>query len=55
MIRPSYMLSDHILADPRSRKARATLPKLETEERMVQICSLEVTAQIEAWAKDLSA
>ncbi|HEV2570284.1 MAG TPA: DUF930 domain-containing protein [Beijerinckiaceae bacterium] len=51
MIRPSHMLSDHILADPRSRKARATLPKLEIEERMVQICSLEAMAQIEAWQK----
>ncbi|MDH7794088.1 MULTISPECIES: DUF930 domain-containing protein [unclassified Beijerinckia] len=51
MMRPTHMLSEKILADPRSRKARETLPKLESEERMVQLCSLEAMAQVEAWQK----
>lgn len=51
MMHPTHMLSEKILADPRSRKARETLPKLAPEERMEQLCSLEAMAQVEAWQK----
>lgn len=49
MIRPSRMLSERALADPRSRAARRALATLAGEERIAQLCDLEAMEQIHAW------
>ena len=49
MVRPSEMLSARELADPRSAEARATLPKLDDTDRMIQLCGIEAMAQVHAW------
>lgn len=49
MIRPSRMLSAARLADPRSREARAILAQTAPEDRAIQLCSLEATAQVAVW------
>lgn len=49
MIRPSRMLSERALADPRSRAARRGLATLAGEERIAQLCDLEAMEQIHAW------
>ncbi|MCB1489526.1 MAG: DUF930 domain-containing protein [Bauldia sp.] len=46
------MLSGAALADPRSREARETLPQLESDERMIQICGLEAMEQVHSWRPD---
>jgi hypothetical protein len=43
------MLSAGVLADPRSRQAKATLPQLEPAERMIQLCGLEAMEQVHLW------
>lgn len=45
---PQRFLSADALADPRSAKALAALPRLASDERVVQLCSIEALAQIAA-------
>lgn len=49
-VRPTTMLSERTLADPRSRQARAALAQMTGDERMVQLCDVEAMAQIAAWS-----
>ncbi len=51
MVRPTTMLSERALADPRSRQARAALGQMTQDERMVQLCDVEAMAQIAAWQR----
>src|SRR5690349_12086250 len=39
-VRPTTMLSERTLADPRSRQARAALAQMRGDERMVQLCDV---------------
>ena len=55
MIRPSKMLSEETLADPRSRQARQALATFADSERVVQLCNLEAMDQIHAWRNDFPA
>lgn len=50
-VRPTTMLSERTLADPRSRQARAALAQMRDDERMVQLCDVEAMAQIAAWRR----
>lgn len=52
MIHPPRMLSQRVLADPRSRETVALLPKLAPEERVEQLCGLEAMGQIHDWQRD---
>ena len=52
MIHPPRMLSQRVLADPRSRETVAMLPKLALEERVEQLCGLEAMGQIHDWQRD---
>lgn len=52
MIHPPRMLSQRVLADPRSRETVAMLPKLAPEERVEQLCGLEAMGQIHDWQRD---
>lgn len=52
MIHPPRMLSQRVLADPRSRETVAMLPRLAPEERVEQICGLEAMGQIHDWQRD---
>lgn len=45
---PQRMLSAAVLADPRSADALAALPQLASDERIVQLCSIEALEQIAA-------
>jgi hypothetical protein len=49
MIRPTRLLSEATLADPRSRAARAELGSLGGSERIVQLCNVEAMDQVHAW------
>ncbi|GAB4065703.1 hypothetical protein GCM10028812_10470 [Ancylobacter sonchi] len=49
MIRPTRMLSEQALADPRSRATRRALATLAEEERIAQLCDLEAMEQIHVW------
>lgn len=49
MIHPPRMLSQKVLADPRSRETLAILPRLAPEERIEQLCGLEAMGQIHDW------
>lgn len=49
MVRPQIMLSEHVLADPRSRKARQQLGTFAADERVVQLCNIEAMEQVHAW------
>ncbi|MFC2254907.1 DUF930 domain-containing protein [Labrys portucalensis] len=53
MVKPSHMLSEKLLADPRSRQAREQLALLAPDERVEQLCNAEAMAQVGAWSKDL--
>lgn len=53
MVKPSRMLSQKVLADPRSRKARQELATLAPDERIIQLCNVEAMAQVAAWSKEL--
>ncbi|MFN4205341.1 MAG: DUF930 domain-containing protein [Agrobacterium albertimagni] len=53
MVKPSRMLSDKVLADPRSRKARKELAALTPADQVEQLCGLEAMAQVGAWSKEL--
>ncbi len=54
MVRAQVMLSEATLADPRSRAARAALPGLSDDERMVQLCNVEAMDQVHAWRQALN-
>lgn len=49
MITAQKLLSDGILASPRSRGAREALRTLDPAERIEQLCNLEAMSQIHAW------
>lgn len=49
MIQPSLMLSEAVLADPRSAKARRQMRVLTSDEKSIQLCNLEAMAQVRAW------
>ncbi|MGX1744726.1 DUF930 domain-containing protein [Bosea sp. NPDC055353] len=51
MIHPSRMLSQRVLADPRSRETVALLPRLAPDERVEQLCGLEAMGQIHDWQR----
>lgn len=53
MVKPSRMLSEKVLADPRSRKARKELSALAPADQIEQLCGLEAMAQVGAWSKEL--
>jgi hypothetical protein len=53
MVKPSRMLSEKVLADPRSRKARKELAALAPADQIEQLCGLEAMAQVGAWSKEL--
>lgn len=52
MIVAKTMLSEKLLADPRSSQARRELATFDDGERVVQLCNLEAMDQIEAWRAD---
>lgn len=52
MVHPPRMLSQRVLADPRSRETVALLPRLAPEERVEQLCGLEAMGQIRDWQRD---
>lgn len=52
MIHPPRMLSQRVLADPRSRETVALLPRLAPDERVEQLCGLEAMGQIHDWQRD---
>lgn len=49
LLRPRRLLSQQVLADPRSRDTLAMLPRLAPDERVEQLCGLEAMGQIHAW------
>ena len=51
MIHPPRLLSQRVMADPRSREARAALPRLAPDERIEQLCGLEAMGQIHDWQR----
>ncbi|WEO70639.1 DUF930 domain-containing protein [Agrobacterium vitis] len=53
MVKPSRMLSEKVLDDPRSRKARKELATLAPADQVEQLCGLEAMAQVGAWSKEL--
>ena len=53
MVKPSRMLSEKVLAAPRSRKAKKELATLAPAEQIEQLCGMEAIAQVGAWSKDL--
>jgi hypothetical protein len=48
-VRPTNMLSEAVLADPRSAKAKAALTQLAPAEQVEQLCNLEAMAQVDHW------
>ncbi|MAS07957.1 MAG: hypothetical protein CL534_25160 [Ahrensia sp.] len=44
--------SDAVLADPRSAKAKAALPMMQSDERMLQLCSIEAMEQVAGLGDD---
>ncbi|TCQ15731.1 DUF930 domain-containing protein [Rhizobium sp. PP-CC-3G-465] len=53
MVKPTRMLSEKVLDDPRSRKARKELAALAPADQIEQLCGLEAMAQVGAWSKEL--
>lgn len=51
MVKPSRMLSEKALDDPRSRNARKELAALAPTDQVEQLCGLEAMAQVGAWSK----
>jgi hypothetical protein len=49
MVRARRLLSDDVLANPRSRGTREALGQLEDTERIEQLCNLEAMGQVHAW------
>lgn len=54
MIRPDRLYSGKMLADPRSRSARAKLAGFSPDERVVQLCNLEALEQVHRWKASLN-
>lgn len=52
MVHARRFLAQDVLADARSREARAMLSRLATDERVEQLCALEAMGQIHAWRSD---
>lgn len=52
MVKPSRMLSEEVLADPRSRRARKELAALAPTDQIEQLCNLEAMAQVGAWSRE---
>jgi len=44
--------SDAVLDDPRSAEARAALPMMQSDERLLQLCSIEAMAQVAGLGDD---
>lgn len=53
MVKPSHMLSEKVLDDPRSRNARKELAALAPADQIEQLCGLEAMAQVGEWSKKL--
>lgn len=53
MVKPSRMLSEKVLDDPRSRNARKELAALAPADQVEQLCNLEAMAQVGTWSKQL--
>ncbi len=49
MVKPTRMLSEKVLTDPRSWKPKKLLSRLMVDERVIQHCSVEAMAQVGAW------
>ena len=49
MIRATHLFAEELLADPRSKQARETLPTLATDERRLQLCNIEAMEQVHRW------
>lgn len=49
LMRPQKMLSQGVLANPRSSAARRQLRTLAAEERAVQLCGIEAMEQVHSW------
>lgn len=49
MVRARRLLSDDVLANPRSRGTREALGQLDEAERIEQLCNLEAMGQVHAW------
>jgi hypothetical protein len=54
MIRADRLYSGKMLADPRSRSARAKLAGFSPDERVVQLCNLEALEQVHRWKASLN-
>lgn len=52
-VKPQHMLSEAVLADPRSRDVRKTLSALTAAEQVEQLCNLEAMAQVGEWSRRL--
>ena len=52
MIVARTLRSDAVLDDPRSAEARAALPMMQSDERMLQLCSIEAMAQVAGLGDD---
>lgn len=52
MVKPSRMLSENVLDDPRSRNTRKELAMLRPADQIEQLCNLEAMAQVGAWSKE---
>lgn len=53
MVKPLRMLSEKVLDDPLSRKARKDLAALVPADQVEQFCGLEAMAQVGEWSKEL--
>ena len=53
MVKPSQMLSDAVLADPRSQEARDEIAQMPQQLRGEQLCGIEAMAQVGAWEETL--
>lgn len=53
MVKPSHMLSEGVLEDPRSGKVRKVLAQLAPAEQVEQLCNLEAMAQVGSWNRSL--
>lgn len=49
LVRAAHLMSSDVLADPRSREARAALAGFATADQMVQLCGIEAMEQVHAW------
>ncbi len=52
MVKPSRMLSETVLDDPRSRNSRQELAMLRPADQIEQLCNLEAMAQVGAWSEE---